>query len=192
MGMTNVIVQIMVEVLTILAIATKGVKRGGLKKYLKKLTGNRDIEDSLDKLDKLTQEEAQMASAERLKMTRNVGRKVIGVDDTAKGVEEKVQDVRAGVHDVGDKVQDVDDKLDPVNRNQNADYALIWLSPPDPSTNHIIACKAHHNDTSQWFFSEPYIQSVEIYWLLLVGTWKTRIREKCPLLLDHTRYHTLA
>jgi hypothetical protein len=86
---------------------------------LKKLTGNRDIEDSLDKLDKLTQEEAQMASAERLKMTRNVGRKVIGVDDTAKGVEEKVQDVRAGVHDVGDKVQDVDDKLDPVNRSSS-------------------------------------------------------------------------
>jgi hypothetical protein len=32
--MTNVIVQIMVEVLTILAIATKGVKRGGLSELM--------------------------------------------------------------------------------------------------------------------------------------------------------------
>jgi len=26
-----------------------------------------------------------------------------------------------------------------------------WLSPPDPSTNHNIACEAHHNGTAQWF-----------------------------------------
>ena len=30
--------------------------------YLKKLTGNRDIEDSLERMDKSTQEEARMAS----------------------------------------------------------------------------------------------------------------------------------
>jgi hypothetical protein len=29
---------------------------------------------------------------------------------------------------------------------------LRWLSPPDPSTNHNIACKAHHDGTAQWFF----------------------------------------
>jgi hypothetical protein len=27
-----------------------------------------------------------------------------------------------------------------------------WLSPPDPSTNHNIACKAHHKGTTSWFF----------------------------------------
>ena len=27
-----------------------------------------------------------------------------------------------------------------------------WLSPPDPSTNHIIACSAHHEGTAAWFF----------------------------------------
>ena len=27
-----------------------------------------------------------------------------------------------------------------------------WLSPPDPSTNHNIACNAHHKGTSTWFF----------------------------------------
>ena len=27
-----------------------------------------------------------------------------------------------------------------------------WLSPPDPSTNHIIARRAHHPGTATWFF----------------------------------------
>ena len=61
-----------------------------------KLTGNTDIEDSLDKLDKLTQEEARMASAEMLKMT-------CSVDDSVEG---EIQDVRRDVRDVGNEVQD--------------------------------------------------------------------------------------
>ena len=87
--------------------------------YLKKLTGDTDIEDSLVRLDKLTQEEARMASAELLKMTH-------GVDDRVNGVDGKVQDVRSDVHDVdrrmqtiggniSSRVQAVDDKLDRVN-----------------------------------------------------------------------------
>jgi hypothetical protein len=51
----------------------------GLEKYLKKLIGNTDIEDSLEKLDKLTQEEARMASAEQLKIAHGINRKL---DDT--------------------------------------------------------------------------------------------------------------
>ena len=118
-----------------------------------------------------------MASAEQLKMTQSVDGRVMGVDDRVRGVEGQVQDVRGDmqdvrgdVQDVGDKVQDVDDKLDQVNRssslhpdshstgsdnltgNQLRDNLLRWLSPPDPSTNHNIACKAHHNGTTQWFF----------------------------------------
>jgi methyl-accepting chemotaxis protein len=98
---------------------------------LKKLIGNTDIEDSLERLDKLTQEEARMASAELLKMTRSV-------DDGVKDVKGKVQDVHSDVHEVGNKiqgieggvqdvrgdvqnidhrVQGVDDKLDQVNRS---------------------------------------------------------------------------
>jgi len=57
----------------------------------------------LARLDKLTQEEARMASAEQLKMTHGVG-------DQVRGVEEQVQDVR-------DDVRDVDIKLDHVNRS---------------------------------------------------------------------------
>jgi len=74
--MTDIMVQIMVEVLSIVAMATKELKRGRLRKYLRKLVGNTEIEDSLEKLDKLTQEEARMAAAEQMVIMRNVGQKV--------------------------------------------------------------------------------------------------------------------
>jgi hypothetical protein len=28
-----------------------------------------------------------------------------------------------------------------------------WLSPPDPSTSHNVACSAHHEGTATWFFN---------------------------------------
>jgi len=79
--------------------------------------GNRDIEDSLERLDKLTQEEAGIASAELLKMANSVDGKVMGVDDRVKNVEGKMQGVRGDVQDTREKVQDVDDKLDRANRS---------------------------------------------------------------------------
>jgi hypothetical protein len=69
------------------------------------LTGNTEIEDSLEKLDRLTLEEVRMASAELLKVTH--------------GVDGKVQDVRDDVQHVGDKVQGVNDKLGQVNRSSS-------------------------------------------------------------------------
>ncbi|KAH9984872.1 hypothetical protein BJV77DRAFT_145573 [Russula vinacea] len=151
-AMMEIVIEIMVEVLMILAIATDEVKCGRLKKYIKKLTGNTDIEDSLQRLDKLTLEEAQMASVELLKITH--------------GIEGTVQDVRGNVQDVGNKVEGIDErvqgvgcevrgvnaKLDQVNLNQLRDSLLRWLSPPDPSINHNIACKAQHDGTAEWFF----------------------------------------
>ena len=93
------------------------------------MAGNRDIEDSLERLDRSTQEEARMAAAELLKMTQNVDDKVMGVDDRVKDAEGKircdVQDVGNMVQsverrvrgDIHDKFQDVDDKLDQANRS---------------------------------------------------------------------------
>jgi archaellum component FlaC len=153
------------------------------EKYLKKVIGNAEIEDALQELDKLTQEEALMASAELLKVTHSVDDKVMGVDDRVKDVDERVQGVDDKVQGVDDKVQGVDDKvqgvhnevqaidnkLGQVNRSsspkllrsvcqriitghQLRDSLLRWLSPPDPSTTHNIACKSRHNGTAQWFF----------------------------------------
>jgi uncharacterized protein YoxC len=82
------------------------------------LTGNSEIDDSLEKLDKLTLEEVRVASVELLKMAHSIDGKVTDVDDTVKGIEGKVQDVhgdvqyvRSDMQDVGNKVQGVDDRV---------------------------------------------------------------------------------
>ncbi|KAH9983384.1 hypothetical protein BJV74DRAFT_797431 [Russula compacta] len=74
-GMTEIIVKIMVEVLSILGIATKEIKQNIAKKYLKKLLGMNDMEDALGRLDRLTQEEARMAAAQGLEAIHEVMRK---------------------------------------------------------------------------------------------------------------------
>ena len=33
-----------------------------------------------------------------------------------------------------------------------------WLSPPDPLTNHNIACGTHHKKTTTWFFEGSIFQ----------------------------------
>jgi hypothetical protein len=80
------------------------------EKYLKKLIGNTDnrtdIEDALKRLDRLTEEEVQMAAAQVLKATHttdDTGR-VRGVADIALGVDNRV----AGV---GDQLKGVDNKV---------------------------------------------------------------------------------
>ena len=76
-----------------------------------KLIGNNDIEDSLGRLDKLTQDEAHVVSAEQLKMTHTVNDGVMGVDNTVKGVEGTVEDVRREVQVLNDKVQNVGERV---------------------------------------------------------------------------------
>jgi hypothetical protein len=44
-----------------------------------------------------------------------------------------------------------------------------WLSPPDPSTNHNIACDTHHKKTASWFFQGSIFQewksTGELLWI---------------------------
>jgi seryl-tRNA synthetase len=84
---------------------------------LKKLIGNTDIEDSLQRLDKLTQEEARMASAEQLRIAHSIEGKVMGVDERVQGVGDDVKNVVKKVEDVDNKVQAVDRKLDDTARS---------------------------------------------------------------------------
>ena len=67
------------------------------EKYLKRLIGRRDLEDALIRLDRLTQEEAWMATAQVLKVAhrveggvKTVAEQVEGVGGQVKGVDGKV------------------------------------------------------------------------------------------------------
>ncbi|KAH9015402.1 hypothetical protein EDB85DRAFT_2295638 [Lactarius pseudohatsudake] len=114
-AMTDITVKIMVEVLSILGIATKEVRQGRTVRYLKELIGRKDVEDALLRLDKLTQEEAQMAAAEALTITRSVDDKVKAVGERLEGVDKQVQSVDMKVDDIDDNVQSVDSKVQVVD-----------------------------------------------------------------------------
>ncbi|KAH8983529.1 hypothetical protein EDB92DRAFT_2106268 [Lactarius akahatsu] len=63
-SMMDVVAKIMVELITILALARKQIHRGRLKQFAKKLLGDSEIETILKRLDRLTQEEARMTVAQ--------------------------------------------------------------------------------------------------------------------------------
>jgi hypothetical protein len=62
-------------------------------KYLRKLIGRTEIEDALKRLDKLTQEETRMATAQILKATHTIDDKVTGVTDNVARVDNRVKGV---------------------------------------------------------------------------------------------------
>jgi len=80
--MINIIVKIMAELLSVLALATKQIKQGvfskcagtytlsvaqcATEKITKRLLGESDIETALQRLDRLTQEEARMTATQTL------------------------------------------------------------------------------------------------------------------------------
>jgi hypothetical protein len=122
-GMTYAIVKVMVEVLYILAIATKEISRNcaseltsgerrilsaycSSAKYLRKLVGRTDIEDALQKLDQAAQEEVRMATAESLKATYGVGPNVQGM---LKATEERI--IREVLQGGDNRRQGVDDSV---------------------------------------------------------------------------------
>ena len=82
--MTDIIVKILVEVLAVLALATRQIKQGRFsellvtcisliaehvtEKFAKKLLGESEIEAVLQRLDRLTQDEARMTVAQTLEV----------------------------------------------------------------------------------------------------------------------------
>ena len=116
--MTDVIVKIMVEVITILGVVTKEVGQGRTsmsflvdfhvpkidlraERFLKRLVGRKDIEDALQRLEKLTREEVRMAAAEALTISRDI-------DDTVKDIDKRLEEVDEKVQGVDGRVKDVD------------------------------------------------------------------------------------
>ncbi|KAH9177215.1 hypothetical protein EDB89DRAFT_2090506, partial [Lactarius sanguifluus] len=122
--MAEVFVKIVAEMLSILSIATKEVKRNRAKIYFRKLLGRTDIEDALRKLDSLIQEEVRMAVAQ---------------------IKNDTSQLKGGV-------EKSNDNIDEIKWNQIDRDVRKWFSPPDPSTNHNTACDVYHNAPPTWFF----------------------------------------
>ena len=67
-----------------------------IEKFLRKLAGMTDLEDTLKKLDRLTQEEARMANAEVLRLAHNIRDGIETVDGKVEEVGDKIQVVIDG------------------------------------------------------------------------------------------------
>ena len=86
--MTDIIIKIMIELLSVLALATKQIKQGRFskcpvtntlptpqytsEKFAKKLLGESEIEAVVQRLDRLTQDEARMTVAQTLSVVHGL------------------------------------------------------------------------------------------------------------------------
>jgi hypothetical protein len=86
--LVDIMVKIMIELLNVLALATEQIKKGrlskwsttrssslvdlGTEKFAKKLLGESDMEAILQRLDRLTQEEARMTGAHMLEVVHGL------------------------------------------------------------------------------------------------------------------------
>ncbi|KAF8486772.1 hypothetical protein DFH94DRAFT_166 [Russula ochroleuca] len=67
-AMTEIIVKILIELLSTISLAIQQAKQGRLKKLGKKLLGENDVEAVLERLDRLTREEAQTTAIQTLEL----------------------------------------------------------------------------------------------------------------------------
>ena len=104
-------------------------------KYLKKLFGRTDIEDALKRLEKLTNEEIRMATAQVLKVTHTANDRVRVVENKVLDVDNKVAGVDYRVAGVDERVVRVDEKVAGVDENVKAidDKVAVVIDGAQPS-----------------------------------------------------------
>jgi hypothetical protein len=147
-AMTDIIVKVMAEVISILGIVTKEIRQGRTsmpflidvtqkvdfraEKFLKKLAGRKDLEDAFQRLDRLTPEEALMAAAETMTVTRDIDDTVKVVDKRLVNVDVRVQGVDMRTEVIEDKVEVIDSKVQGVDQrvmdvDQRVKDASDWV-----------------------------------------------------------------
>ncbi|KAH9080612.1 hypothetical protein EDB83DRAFT_999443 [Lactarius deliciosus] len=93
----------------------------------------------------------RMAVARNLAITH-------GIDDNVKAVKAITSDVGINVNvlkdvtrSVDDNVRDIREATATLSRRHARSDLRRWISPPNPSVNHNLACDTHHNGTTTWF-----------------------------------------
>ncbi|KAN0116571.1 hypothetical protein V8E52_005715 [Russula decolorans] len=147
-SMTEMIIKILVELLSILALATKQLQQGKLKALVKKkLLGGRDIEAVLQRLDRLTEDEARMTVAQTLEV-------VYGLFQNMRDV---VDDGKTSINHVRDSLEIMQKLASDMNkstRDKLEKDIRTWLSPPDPWKNYNIARRLRQSGSAAWFLQD--------------------------------------
>ncbi|KAH8979976.1 hypothetical protein EDB86DRAFT_2814145 [Lactarius hatsudake] len=160
-SMTEIIVKIMIELLSILSQAKKQIKQGRFKKFAKKLLGDSEIESILRRLDRLTQDEARMTDAHILEVVHSLMnnmkvvmdgewdpliRKTLGMSRLFGG-----STVSHAHECVPVIMQDIINEINKMRRDRLHENSRSWLSPPDPSENQVIARRDVRDGSAVWF-----------------------------------------
>ncbi|KAI9512018.1 hypothetical protein F5148DRAFT_158341 [Russula earlei] len=83
-SMLGILVKIMVELVDVLALATRQIKQGRFKKFAKKLLGEGEVEAVLHRLDRLTMEESRMTAAQTMEVVHGLFNNMKEVMDDGK------------------------------------------------------------------------------------------------------------
>ena len=67
-------------------------------------------------------------------------------------------------------VRDTMHKIQEIKKEKQEERMVLWLRSTDPSTNHIAACKEHHNGTGSWLlesrkFRQWLVSKGQFIWL---------------------------
>ena len=140
------------------------------------------MDDALKRLDKLTQEGARVAAAQNLNETHTVDKGVTvantaATDSTVPGVDRvaSVDEVKRMLSP--NLISPQSGTLYSISVSESLSSFHKWLSPPDPSTNHDIACGTHHKKTATWFLESSIFQEWKSSGSLL---WIHGKRVSCP------------
>ncbi|KAH9984811.1 hypothetical protein BJV77DRAFT_158988 [Russula vinacea] len=95
----------MAQLLSILALSTKAVTNGRIKKILKKLVGRTEVEDALSRLNMLTKEESLMVMVRNLEVAHHIDGVVHDIDINVKGTWKGIEGVARGVDNVAHEIK---------------------------------------------------------------------------------------
>ena len=148
--MTEMMVKIIVEVLDILGTATKEMKQSRAsevvlclrlleaqacsEKFLKSVAGINKLDGGLKRLDKMTNEEARMATAEMMRIAHDIKKTVKSVERSSSVLSLPRSRTESYT----------------ITGTQLRESLRKWQSPSDPSTNHNFACERQHGQTTEW------------------------------------------
>ncbi|KAI0315324.1 ankyrin repeat-containing domain protein [Amylostereum chailletii] len=173
----QILVKILVQLLAVLALATKLIKKKRLGQYVSILTGNQDVKDAVGKLDKLTAEDLGMVATETFVNTYEIfqGVKALMADNeaSARHLEDILTSIGKLIKSVSSlekHAQDAASSLNSIKELHVDEKVERWLKPPNPSINHNAACDLHHPGTGDWFlrgdvFKEWKIKESSLLWI---------------------------
>ncbi|EMD34291.1 hypothetical protein CERSUDRAFT_125476 [Gelatoporia subvermispora B] len=157
--MREILIKTLATVISILALATKEVELGRLKKYVRTLLGSTEVEDALKQLTRLDSAETQMIGLESLRLTYSLA---VGLDELMKNGKQSTAEIKAAFENMQSSMTATGQLILELKHDSDVQKHHTWLSPPDPSVNHHLTSRSYSTGTCAWFIDGQ-----------VMGEWKT-------------------